>query len=43
MRALGRGAFGAVFLVFKKDTGMALATKKMVKGHCQRIKCSPTV
>ena len=31
-RALGRGAFGVVFLVFKKDTGMALATKKIVKG-----------
>ena len=30
-RPLGKGAFGAVFLVFKKDTGMALATKKMVK------------
>ena len=30
-RALGRGAFGAVFLTFKKDTGYAHATKKMVK------------
>eukprot|EP00966_Prymnesium_polylepis_P312388 7218377-Prymnesium_polylepis.1 len=27
----GKGAFGAVFLVFKKDTGMAMAVKKMKK------------
>jgi len=31
VRALGRGAFGAVWLAFKKDTGAPLATKKMVK------------
>jgi len=31
MRPLGKGAFGAVFLVFKKDTGMPMATKKMMK------------
>jgi len=31
MRPLGKGAFGAVFLVFKKDTGMAMAVKKMKK------------
>eukprot|EP00308_Calcidiscus_leptoporus_P026852 CAMPEP_0119371966 /NCGR_PEP_ID=MMETSP1334-20130426/18035_1 /TAXON_ID=127549 /ORGANISM="Calcidiscus leptoporus, Strain RCC1130" /LENGTH=124 /DNA_ID=CAMNT_0007389345 /DNA_START=188 /DNA_END=559 /DNA_ORIENTATION=+ len=30
-RALGRGAFGAVFLSFKKDTGSPMATKKMMK------------
>jgi len=30
-RPLGRGAFGAVFLVFKKDTGAPMATKKMMK------------
>jgi serine/threonine protein kinase len=32
MRPLGRGAFGVVFLVFKKDSGYAFATKKIVKG-----------
>lgn len=31
MRPLGKGAFGAVFLVFKKDTGYALAVKKANK------------
>ena len=31
VRALGRGAFGAVWLSFKKDTGAPFATKKMVK------------
>jgi len=31
MRPLGKGAFGAVFLVFKKDTGMGMAVKKMKK------------
>lgn len=31
MRPLGRGAFGAVSLVFKKDTGVPMATKAMVK------------
>ena len=30
-RPLGRGSFGAIFLVFKKDTGCAMATKKMMK------------
>jgi len=30
-RPLGRGAFGAVFLTFKKDSGQPLATKKMFK------------
>ena len=31
VRPLGRGAFGAVWLAFKKDTGAPFATKKMVK------------
>merc|ERR1712087_184830 len=31
MRPLGRSAFGAVYLVFKKDTGAPMATKKMMK------------
>jgi len=31
MRALGKGAFGAVFLVFKKDTAAPMAVKKMKK------------
>jgi len=31
MRALGKGAFGAVFLTFKKDTGAPFAVKKCVK------------
>ena len=31
MRPLGKGAFGAVFLVFKYDTGVGFATKKMMK------------
>lgn len=31
MRALGKGAFGAVFLVFKKETGAGMAVKKMKK------------
>ena len=35
-RALGRGAFGVVFLVFKKDTGAPLATKKIVKGLAKK-------
>ena len=35
-RPLGKGAFGAVFLVFKKDTGMAMATKKMVKAIAKK-------
>jgi len=30
-RPLGRGAFGAVFLYFKKDSGYPMATKKMFK------------
>jgi len=30
-RPLGRGAFGAVYLTFSKDTGYAFAVKKMVK------------
>lgn len=35
-RPLGRGAFGVVFLTFKKDSGMALATKKIVKGAAKQ-------
>jgi len=31
MRPLGKGAFGAVFLTFKKETGAPFAVKKMVK------------
>lgn len=31
MRPLGKGAFGAVFLTFRKDTGAPFAVKKMVK------------
>jgi len=38
VRPLGRGAFGAVFLVFKKDTGMPLATKKMFKTNAKANK-----
>ena len=37
-RPLGKGAFGAVFLVFKKDTAKALATKKMVKAIAKKNK-----
>merc|ERR1719230_1578804 len=31
LRPLGKGAFGAVFLTFKKDTGAPFAVKKCVK------------
>lgn len=37
-RPLGKGAFGAVFLTFKKDTAKALATKKMVKAIAKQNK-----
>jgi len=36
IRPLGRGAFGAVWLVFKKDTGAPLATKKMFKTNAKQ-------
>jgi len=38
VRPLGRGAFGAVFLVFKKDTGAPMATKKMFKTNAKHNK-----
>jgi len=38
MRALGKGAFGAVFLVFKKDSGHPFATKKMMKKIAKKNK-----
>jgi len=38
MRPLGKGAFGAVFLTFKKDTGSALAVKKTTKTLAKRNK-----
>jgi hypothetical protein len=36
--ASGRGAFGAVFLTFKKDTGSPMATKKMFKKNAKANK-----
>ena len=36
LRPLGKGAFGAVYLTFKKDTGYALATKKILKGTAKK-------
>lgn len=38
MRPLGRGAFGAVWLVFKKDTGKPMATKRMFKTNAKENK-----
>lgn len=38
VRPLGKGAFGAVFLTFKKDTGAPFAVKKMVKAIAKQNK-----
>jgi len=38
IRPLGRGAFGAVFLVFKKDSAAPMATKKMFKTNAKHNK-----